>query len=158
MKHINIKSIEQSINKVDNLDDDGLENIAEHHSLAQPVLLGYAMQAALEYENEKLEGLIIYYFCLILEAFHQQGHAPKTITEDMIDDFEEGFFEMLDEYFKTEKGEIIEEFSDQPELIQFMFMEISEPDSDGTELDDETATQLFIVCAAMISLLSRASE
>jgi hypothetical protein len=31
-------------------------------------------------------------------------------------------------------------------------------DEDGTTLDDETATQLFIVTLAMISLLSRALD
>lgn len=158
MKNISIKSIEQAINKVDNLDDDGLEKIAEYYSTAQPTLLGYAMQAAIEYDNPQLEGLLIYYFCLIAESFQQEGTNPKTITEEMIDEFEEPFFQMLDEYFNSDNEEIIEEFSDQPELIRFMFMEISEPDEDGTELDDETATQLFIVSTAMITLLSRAAE
>ena len=48
------------------------------------------------------------------------------------------------------------EFCDQPELIQFMAMEVSTPDVDGTELDDETATQLFIVTSALIGLMGRA--
>jgi penicillin-binding protein 1A len=40
----------------------------------------------------------------------------------------------------------------------FMVMEISEPDEDGTELDDDTASQLFIVALAMITLLSRSIQ
>ena len=36
-----------------------------------------------------------------------------------------------------------------------MAMEISTSDEDGTSLDDETATQLFIVTLAMISLMNR---
>ncbi|MEY3238246.1 MAG: hypothetical protein RI883_2347, partial [Bacteroidota bacterium] len=43
----------------------------------------------------------------------------------------------------------------QPELAQFMAMEISTSDEDGSTLDDETATQLFIVTLAMISLMNR---
>ena len=39
-----------------------------------------------------------------------------------------------------------------------MSMEVSTPDEDGTKLDDETATQLFIVTTAMIGLLSRAIQ
>ena len=39
-----------------------------------------------------------------------------------------------------------------------MAMEISEPDEDGTELDDDTASQLFIVALAMITLLSRSIQ
>jgi hypothetical protein len=60
MKHVSQKSIENAINKVDNLDDDGLENLSETYALSQDILLGYVMSAAIEYENEKLEGLLIY--------------------------------------------------------------------------------------------------
>ena len=41
-------------------------------------------------------------------------------------------------------------------LNQFIAIEISEDDEDGTSLDDDTATQLFIVVTALITLLSRA--
>lgn len=158
MKSVSVKSIENAIAKVDNLDDEGLEKIATYYSTAQPILLGYAGQAATEYDNKELEGLLIYYFCLIAEAFSQEGLTPKEVTEDMIDEFEEPFFSVLDDFFNTDNPDGLEEFSDQSELIRFMLMEISEPDTDGTELSDETATQLFIVASAMISLLSKASE
>jgi hypothetical protein len=52
----------------------------------------------------------------------------------------------------------LEEFSGQSDLVKFMSSEIGMEDADGFTLDDETATQLFIVSLAMISLLSRASE
>ena len=39
MKHISLASIEKAIQKVDNLDEDGLERIAETYALAQQVLL-----------------------------------------------------------------------------------------------------------------------
>lgn len=158
MKQVTYQSIERAIDKVDNLDDDGLEKLAETYSLAQQTLLGYIMSAAIEYNNEKLEGLIIYYFCLISEAFAQEKIILKPVTEDDIDAFEEPYFEMLDAYFEDDDEEILDNFSDQQELTQFMAMEISEPDADGTSLDDETATQLFIVAIAMITLLSRAGQ
>lgn len=158
MKNVSVKSIENAILKVDNLDDDGLEKIADYYAKAQPVLLGYAGQAAIEYDNPDLEGLLVYYFCLIAESFTQENITPKQVTEDMIDEFEEPFFEVLDTFFNSDSTEALEEFSGQPDLIQFMMMEISEPDTDGTELDDETATQLFVVTSAIISLLSKASE
>ena len=63
---------------------------------------------------------------------------------------------MLDQYFEEEDEEIIESFCDQPFLAQFMAMEVSTEDNDGTTLDEETATQLFIVTLAMISLMNRA--
>lgn len=158
MKIVSVKSIENAIKKVDNLDDEGLEKIATYYSTAQPILLGYAGQAAIEYKNEELEGYLIYYFCLLAEAFSQEGLNPKQVTEELIDEFEEAFFHALDNFFNSDDPESLEEFSGQPELIRFMLIEISEPDADGSELDDETATQLFIVAAAMISLLSKASE
>jgi len=155
MKHISLASIEKAIEKIDNLDEDGLERVAETFALSQPVLLGYAMSAAEEYENEKLEGLLIYYFSLILEAFQQEGVSINEIKESDVEEFEEPYFDALDAYFENEKLEEFEEFVDQPILVQFMMMEISTPDVDGTELDDDTATQLFIVMNAVISLLSK---
>ncbi len=65
MKHVSLASIEAAIKKVDNLDDDGLERLSETFALSQQTLLAYVMSAAIEYDNEQLEGLIIYYFCLI---------------------------------------------------------------------------------------------
>jgi hypothetical protein len=155
MKQVSYKSIEKAIAKIDNLDDDGLEKVAETFSLSQPTLLGYIMSAAIEYKNEQLEGLLIYYFCLISEAFAQEGIAVRMITDEDIDSFEEPYFDMLDAYFDSNEDEILDEFCDQPELAKFMAMEISVEDEDGTTLDDETATQLFIVTIAQITLLSR---
>jgi hypothetical protein len=156
MKHVTFSSIEKAIQKVDNLNDDELEVLSEKFALAQPTLLGYAMTAPEEYQNEELEGLLIYYFCLISEAFEQQGLEMNIISEDEIDTFEEPFFEMLDAYFENDDAELLEDFCDQPDLSQFMAMEISTEDEDGSSLSDETATQLFIVSLAMITLMNRA--
>ena len=150
---VTLSSIEKAIAKVDNLDDAGLDRLSETYSLAQTNLLSYLMSAAIEYDNENLEGLIPYYFCLISEAFEQEGIKIDPITEESIDNFEEPFFEMLDEYFEEENEEVLETFCDQTTLMQFMAMEISTVDEDGTSLDDETATQIFIVTMAMISLM-----
>jgi len=156
MKHVTLASIENAIKKVDNLDDDALEKLSETYALAQPVLLGYVMSAADEYENEQLEGLLIYYFCLLSECFNQESIICTSVTEEDIEAFEEPFFEMLDTYFESDNEDSIEEFCDQPHLTQFMGMEVSTPDEDGTELEEETATQLFIVTTAFIGLMNRA--
>ncbi len=156
MKHVSLASIEAAIKKVDNLDDDGLERLSETFALSQQTLLAYVMSAAIEYDNEQLEGLIIYYFCLISEAFAQEKIVTKEISDADIDAFEQPYFEMLDSYFEHEEEDELENFCDQPHLAQFMALEISTEDSDGTSLDDETATQLFIVTIAMITLLGRA--
>ena len=95
---------------------------------------------------------------MLSEAFAQEGNSVRTITEDDIDAFEEPYFQMLDLYFENDDEEVLESFCDQPDLAQFMAMEISTEDEDGTSLDDETATQLFIVTLAMITLMGRASS
>lgn len=156
MKHIQHSAIEKAIDKIDNLDDDGLERVAETFALAQPTLLGYVLSAAQEYENEQLEGLIIYYFCLVSEAFVQDQALMNVISEEEIEAFEEPFFEMLDAYFDTDNEEFLNDFIDQPELVRFMMIEISTKDDDGSSLEDETATQLFIVTSAMIALMNKA--
>ena len=156
MKHITVQAIEKAIKKVDNLDDDGLEKLAETYALAQQVLLGYVLSAAQEYENDQLEGLLIYYYCLISEAFTQEESKLNQVSEDDIEAFEEPFFDMLDQYFDKDDEAVLDDFCDQPELVKFMMMEISTEDDDGTSLNDETATQLFIVTLAMIALMNRA--
>ena len=155
MRQVSFQSIEKAIDVVDNLDDDALEQLSEEYATAQPVLLGYVMSAALEYKNERLEGLLLYYYCLISECFKQQGLEIGQITDEDIDAFEEPYFEMLDAYFEDNDEEVLETFCDQPELARFVSIELSEADEDGTELDDETATQLFIVTIAFITLLTR---
>lgn len=156
MRQVTFKSIEKAIQKIDNLDDDALEKVGETFALSQPTLLGYVMSAAQEYNNPQLEGLLIYYFCLLSEAFAQEQIPMRTITDEDIDAFEEPYFEMLDAYFDDNNEEIIDDFTDQAELTKFMAVEVSMEDEDGTSLDDETATQLFIVTMAQISLMSRA--
>ncbi len=154
-KQVTLASIEKAIDIVDNLDDDQLESLSEKYALAQQILLDYVASAATEYENEELEGLIIYYFCFINECFAQEGITFREVTEADIDELEEPYFDMLDQYFEDENEEILESFCDQPELAQFMAMEVSTEDEDGTDMSEDTATQLFIVSLAMISLINR---
>lgn len=154
MKQVSFESIDKAIKVIDNLNDEDLEKIADEFSGAQPTLISYALSAAEEFKNERLHGLLIYYFCLIFEAFKQEGISLEQIEEDDVDEFEEPFFQALDAYFQSDNIETLEEFVGQSVLVQFMTVEISTPDEDGTELDDETATQLFIVTLAIIYLLS----
>ena len=156
MSQVTIKSIEKAIEHVDNLDDDALEALSERYALAQPDLLDYVMSAPTEYENDELEGLLIYYFCLIMYSFEVQDIALNVVSDDDIDAMQESYFEMLDSYFETEDEEEIESFCDQPDLAQFMAVEVSTDDEDGTSLSEETASQLFIVTIGMISLINKA--
>lgn len=155
MAHVSIGHIEAAIKKVDTLDENAIDHLTETQTTAQPVLLGYIMSSVEEYQNEELANLLIYYFTVVLESFHQAGLFPETVTDELIDDFEEDYFALLDEYFQNEDEGVLEDFADQPDLVRFMAMEVGSEDDEGTSLSDETATQLFIVMLAMISLLSR---
>lgn len=156
MKHISQESIDKAIGVIDNLDDTQLEKVFEKYALAQQTLLAYLMSAPTEYENEKLEGLLVYYFCLINECFHQQDLKTNEISEEHIESHQEPYFEMLDSYFENEDEEIIDSFVDQPNLSKFLAIEVSTEDDDGSSLDDETASQLFIVTLSMVVLLNNA--
>ena len=156
MSQVTIKSIEKAIEHVDHLDDDALEALSERYALAQPDLLDYIMSASTEYENDELEGLLIYYFCLIMSSFEMEGLNLRPIVEADIDEMQDPYFEMLDSYFESEDEEELESFCDQPYLAQFMAIEVSTDDEDGSSLSEETSSQLFIVKIGMISLLNRA--
>ncbi len=161
MKHIQLNDIEAALSIVDQANDDQLETGIDSFSKKQPALLDYVLAAPTEYENENLEGYLLYYFWVINESFQQAGLTPVEITEEMIEAFQPEFSTMLDAYFEQddeESEQMLEDFCDQPELTRFMAMEVSTDDEDGTSMDDETATQLFIVTAAMITLLNRASQ
>lgn len=156
MKHISQESIDKAIGVIDNLDDNQLEKVFEKYALSQQTLLAYLMTAPSEYQNEKLEGLLVYYFCLINECFNQEGLETKEISEDQIEAHQEPYFEMLDAYFENEDEEVIDSFVDQPNLSKFLAIEVSTEDDDGSSLDDETASQLFIVTLSMVVLLNNA--
>ncbi len=155
MSNVAINHIEAAIDKIDTLDDNAIDRLSEAQTTAQPVLLGYVMSAPEEYNNVNLESLLIYYYTVILEAFSQAGLHPETVSEEFIDGFEEEFFDVLDKYYETDDDSLLEDYSNQPDLVRFLAMEVGAEDEEGVTLDDETATQLFIVLFAMVSLLSR---
>ena len=156
MKHVSRESIDKAINIVDNLNDEQLEEVTQKYIGQQDILFDYAMSAATEYKNEELDGLLVYYFCLISESFHQEGISLKNIEEEDIDEVHEPFFDMLDEYFETENEELMESFCDQPHLAMLMATDVSTADDDGTDMSEETATQLYVVALAMIAIMNKA--
>ena len=147
------QEIEDAFNKIDHLNDQELELLCEKHTLNQPELLEYILSASVEYKNEQLEGLLVYYFCLLMEIRINKSPLGLKIDEETIVTFEDNFLNIINEYFESEKIELLEEYTDQGELVKFMIIEISTPDEDGSKLDEETAIQLFISSIAMIKLL-----
>ena len=154
MSTITTASIQKSLDKIDQLGDDALDQLIETFALQQEHLLNYVMQAGIEYENEDLNAFSIYYFAVILEAFFQQGLKLKAISEDDIDKFQDPFVLTLDAINKDEDYTPLHELIGQTNLVQFMINEIEAEDEDGESLDEETKTQLFIVSSSMIGLLN----
>ena len=158
MKHISQDNIDKAIGVIDELNDEQLEKVFATYAKEQATLLDYAMTAPKEYENEQLEGLLVYYFCLICECFSQEGIKAGNISEEDIEAHQDPYFEMLEEYFENNDEEVIDSYVDQPNLAKFMAIEVSTEDDDGTTLSDETASQLFIVCLSMIALLNHSTS
>ena len=158
MKHISQENIDKAIGVIDQLNDEQLEKVFANYAKEQATLLDYAMTAPKEYENEQLEGLLVYYFCLICECFSQEGIKAGNISEEDIEAHQDPYFEMLEEYFENNDEEVIDSYVDQPNLAKFMAIEVSTEDDDGTTLSDETASQLFIVCLSMIALLNHSTS
>lgn len=158
MTQIKVKSIEEAVLKIDKLDEDSLEKLSETHVLAQETFVGYILSSAIEYKNDDLLDLLIYYFNIFSEAAVLQGVKLKKITDDDIEDFQEEYVQTLDEYMETEDNDLIASLCNQPNLLSFLLSEISMEDEEGEKLEDETGTYLFIVGVAMIALLNRAIE
>ena len=158
MTQIKVKSIEEAVLKIDKLDEDRLEKLSETHVLAQETFVGYILSSAIEYKNDDLLDLLIYYFNIFAEAAVIQGVKLKKITAEDIEDFQEEYVQTLDEYMETEDNDLIASLCNQPNLLSFLLSEISMEDEDGEKLEDETGTYLFIVGVAMIALLNRAIQ
>ena len=158
MKFITFNSIDAAIELVDNLSDDDLSVLCEKHESKQPELIDYILSAAVEYENPDLEGLLIYYYCLLLEAYEKEGCDVKKVEISDIESFEEEFLSVLESYFENDNLELLEEYTGQPDLVHFMLVEISTPDEDGTTLEDETGVQLFISMMALVSVISKTNS
>lgn len=156
MSIVSNESIEKAVKKIDGMSEDALDKLIETFALKHEDLLGYVMQAGVEYENDDLNTFSIYYFAVIVEAFNQEGIALKQITEADIDAVQEPFILALDEINQNEDYTPLHELVNQPQLMQFMSFEIEAEDEDGESLDEETRTQLFIVTASMIAVLNSA--
>lgn len=156
MSQITVKSIEKAVLKIDGLDEDSLEKLSETHVLAQENFVGYILSSAIEYKNDTLLDLLIYYFNIFSEAAVIQGVELNKITDEDIEDFQEEYVQTLDEYMETEDNDLIATLCNQPNMLSFLLSEIETEDADGEKLEDETGTYLFIVGVAMIALMNRA--
>lgn len=153
---ITVKSIEQAVLKIDDLDEDSLEKLSEAHVLAQETFVGYILSSAIEYKNDELLELLMYYYNIFSEAMVIQGVQLEKITDEHIEEFQEEYVQTLDEYMETEDNDLIASLCNQPNMVSFLLSEIDMEDENGERIEEDTATYLFIVGIAMIALLNRA--
>ncbi|HLW29766.1 MAG TPA: hypothetical protein VKX29_02840 [Brumimicrobium sp.] len=156
MTQITEKYITEAVLKIDALTEDSLEKLSETHVLAQETFVGYILSSAIEYENDSLLDYMIYYFNIFSEALNMQGVKMKKIDEDMIDEFQEEYIETLDEYMETDDEDLIGSLCNQPLMLSFLLHEINGEDETGAVMEEELATQVFLVGIALIALINRA--
>ena len=102
MEYITAEHINNAINKIEGMDDDALSHLIETFVLEQNSLAGYSLQAAIEFQNEELNDLIMYYFAIIYQSFKNAGYKMGIVEDDLIDAFQEPFHEALDLIHTTE--------------------------------------------------------
>ena len=156
MAQITEKYITEAVLKIDGLTEDSLEKLAETHVLAQDVFVGYILSSAIEYENDSLLDYLIYYFNIFSEAAAMQGVKMKKIDETIIDEFQEEYIQTLDEYMETDDEDLINSLCNQPMMLSFLAHEISGADETGAVMEEDLATNVFIVGIALIALMNRA--
>ena len=155
MKHISNESIEKAVAYINELSTEDFDDYAEQVCSEQSCLVGYAMSSTLEFENENLMNLLMYYFHVYYNSFQQEQIELKTIDDEFIDAFQEDFFSILDEFQKENDVSILTTFSNQSNLISFLISEMN--NELENDLDSETADQLFLVSTGVISILSKAA-
>lgn len=156
MMLIKEESIIKAVEKLNTLSENELEEISEHYVSEQELLISYLLSAGIEFKNEELLPLIIYYFNVFFEAAFIQGIKFNEIDDEFISKFEDDFFPLLDEYGEEEDEDLIVSFCNQPAMLDFFMYELHGEDDAGNVLSDTTKSNLFIVGIALISMMDRA--
>jgi len=160
MQQISVETIQEAIQYVDSLSEENFEKEVENMAEQQPVLFEFAQMATQIGQQEHhvdMSGHLVYYWLLIASCFRLQNLQIAQIKNEDIEDSEEPFSLAITNYFATENEEVLHEFTGQYHLNLFILIELSTPDDDGTEIDDQLATLLFSTLLTFIHLLSKAS-
>lgn len=158
MEYISAEQISEAIKKIEGMDDEALSRLIETFAMEQNPLVGYSLQAAIEFQNEELSDLIMYYFAIIYQSFKNAGYKMSEISDEMIDAFQEPFHQALDLIHQTEDYSEISALINQPVVEQWMVDEIGSEDSEGNELGEETQIQLYLVSMTIIGLLNKSAN
>lgn len=158
MEYIKAENINQAIEKIEGMDDEALSRLIETFTMEQNSLVGYSLQAAIEFQNDELNDLIMYYFAVIYQAFKNANYKMLEVSDDMIDAFQEPFHQALDLIHTTEDYSEISSLINQPVLENWMVDEIGASDAEGNVLGEETQIQLYLVSMTIIGLLNKSAN
>ncbi len=158
MEYIGAEHINEAIKKIEGMDDEALSRLIETFTMEQNPLVGYSLQAAIEFQNDELSDLIMYYFAIIYQTFINAGYKTPEINDEMIDAFQEPFHQALDVIHQQEDYSEISALINQPVLEQWMVDEIGSEDVEGNVLGDETQIQLYLVSMTIIGLLNKSAN
>lgn len=148
--------ITSALEKISALDEADLEKMSEKHIADQVTFFSYLISSSIEFENDNILDLIVFYFNVLFEAALLQGIDTKTIDDDFIDSFQDEYTQTLNEYMDNNDNDLIETLCNQPPLLDFMIGEITGVDEAGDHLPEKMQTELFVVSIAMIALFNRA--
>lgn len=158
MSQVTIEQINKAVEKINSLEPEALNKIAETYTLAQTEMLAYVMEAAEEFDQDILADYVIYYFCIISEMFVQAGLKTSRVTDNMIQEFHEPFIALLEEYAEAADPSILDVLINQPNITTFIAEDLNAEDETGEVLDAELASQLFIVLLASVGLFNQSIE
>lgn len=84
MSLITEEILEYVLERLTNLDDEELTDIAQSYSERQPVLFSYIMSATGELSNEEAVNDLVFLFVVVLDCFYALNEAMEIIDEDEI--------------------------------------------------------------------------
>ena len=158
MEYVNADHINAALQKIEGMEDEALDKLIETFTLEQTPLIGYALQASMEFQNEELDSLVMYYFAVIYQTFLNADYKVKVVSDELIEAFQEPFHNALDMIHTTEDYSEISSLINQPVLENWMVDEIGSEDAEGNTLSDETQIQLYLVAMTMIGLLNKSAN
>jgi hypothetical protein len=158
MEYINAEHINAALEKIEGMEDEAISKLIETFTLEQTPLIGYSLQASMEFQNEELNDLVMYYFAVIYQTYKNAGYKMTEVNDELIDQFQEPFHSALDLIHATEDYSEISSLINQPVLESWMVDEIGSEDSEGNLLGDETQIQLYLVAMTIIGLLSKVAH
>lgn len=130
------KSIENSIEKIENMPEEAIQDYIDSAANLQPYVISYAMAAGNDLKLEYAED-ILYYTLVIWEAFREEAHIIPEVTENIIKAKEEIYLKNLEalEHADDFEGGMLDMMNttSQPALLSFLVNNLIVDEENETE-------------------------